>query len=140
MASFSHYSLTSWDSSKSVENLIKLKSGRALMCFILYLTDVSSVANFLHHPQTFKSTKLRFSKALRDSFEFGCKFSLCLTDNLTVTNFLHHLVQVLSCEFWEFSKNTFFHRTPPVAASVALRYSHMLLCLIINRGVIISHI
>ena len=27
------------------------------------------------------------------------------------------LTQVISCEFWEISKNTFFHRTPPVAAS-----------------------
>ena len=26
------------------------------------------------------------------------------------------LAQVFSCEFWEISKNTFFHRTPPVAA------------------------
>ena len=28
------------------------------------------------------------------------------------------LSQVLSCEFCEISKNTFFHRTPQVAASV----------------------
>ena len=28
------------------------------------------------------------------------------------------LVQVFSCEFCECSKNTFFYRTPPVAASV----------------------
>ena len=28
------------------------------------------------------------------------------------------LAQVLSCEFCEISKNTFFYRTPPVAASV----------------------
>ena len=28
------------------------------------------------------------------------------------------LAQVFSCEFWEISKNTFYHRTPPVAASV----------------------
>ena len=27
------------------------------------------------------------------------------------------LTQVLSCEFWEISKNTFFYRVPPVAAS-----------------------
>ena len=29
------------------------------------------------------------------------------------------LAQVFSCEFLEISKNTFFYRTPPVAASVA---------------------
>ena len=28
-----------------------------------------------------------------------------------------NLAQVFSCEFWEISKNTFFYRTPPVAAS-----------------------
>ena len=28
------------------------------------------------------------------------------------------LAQVFSCEFCEISKNTFFHRTPPVVASV----------------------
>ena len=28
------------------------------MCFILYLTDVLTVTNFLHHPQTFNSAKL----------------------------------------------------------------------------------
>ena len=27
------------------------------------------------------------------------------------------LAQVFSCEFYEISKNTFFYRTPPVAAS-----------------------
>ena len=30
------------------------------------------------------------------------------------------LAQVLSCEFFEISKNTFCHRTPPVAASESL--------------------
>ena len=28
------------------------------------------------------------------------------------------LPQLFSCEFWKISKNTFFHRTPLVAASV----------------------
>ena len=27
------------------------------------------------------------------------------------------LAQVSSCEFWEISKNIYFHRTPPLAAS-----------------------
>ena len=31
------------------------------------------------------------------------------------------LAQVFSCEFCEISKNTFFYRTPPVAASVVRR-------------------
>ena len=35
------------------------------------------------------------------------------------------LAQVFSCEFCEFSKNTFSYRTPPVAASAAMP-SHML--------------
>ena len=29
------------------------------------------------------------------------------------------LAQVFSCEFYEISKNTFFYRTPPVAASLS---------------------
>ena len=33
------------------------------------------------------------------------------------------LAQVLSCEFCEVSKNTFFYRTPPVAASVVMQFS-----------------
>ena len=32
-----------------------------------------------------------------------------------------NLAQVFSCEFCEISKNTFFYRTPPVAASVCCR-------------------
>ena len=31
--------------------------------------------------------------------------------------------QVFSCEFYDIFKNTFFNRTPPVAASVFSRYS-----------------
>ena len=39
------------------------------------------------------------------------------------------LEQVFSCEFCEISKNTFFYRTPPVAASVfakviSVNYGH----------------
>ena len=33
------------------------------------------------------------------------------------------VAQVFSCEFYEIFKNTFFHRAPPVAASV-LGYQH----------------
>ena len=38
------------------------------------------------------------------------------------------LVRVFSCEFWEISKNTFSHRTPPVAASENYRpiFTHSL--------------
>ena len=67
------------------------------MCFILYLTDVVIVTNFLHYPQTFNSAKLynlnRFFKAPRDNFEFVGNlsyFSLFLTDNLTMTNLLYY--------------------------------------------------
>ena len=67
------------------------------MCFVLYLTDVLTVTNFLHHPQTFNSAKLqnlnRFFKAPRGNSEFGGNlsyFSLFLTDNLTMTDFLHY--------------------------------------------------
>ena len=37
-----------------------------------------------------------------------------------IKNFIkkENLAHVFSCEFWEIFKNKFFHRTPPVAASV----------------------
>ena len=35
--------------------------------------------------------------------------------------FFNTLAQVFSCEFCEISKNTFFYRIPPVAASVPVR-------------------
>ena len=31
------------------------------------------------------------------------------------------LAQVFSCEYWEIFKNTFFYRTPPLAASGKIR-------------------
>ena len=38
MTSFSHYPTTFWGYSKSVENVMQLKYGGNLMCFVLYLT------------------------------------------------------------------------------------------------------
>ena len=38
------------------------------------------------------------------------------------------LVQLFSCEFCEISKNTFYHRTPLVAASVLNIYLYVLNC------------
>ena len=32
------------------------------------------------------------------------------------------MIQAFSCEFFGISKNTFFHRTPPLAASVKISY------------------
>ena len=67
------------------------------MYFILYLADIFTVTNFLHHPQTFNSAKLynlnSSSKAPRVNFEFGGNlsyFSLFLTDNLSMSNFLDY--------------------------------------------------
>ena len=66
------------------------------MFFVLYLTDVLTVTNFFHHPQTFNSAKLQnlntFFKTPLGNFEFWGNFSYFsyfLTDNLTMTNFLH---------------------------------------------------
>ena len=41
-------------------------------------------------------------------------------NNVAACNFIKKetLTQVFSCEFYEISKNTFFHTTRPVAASV----------------------
>ena len=41
------------------------------------------------------------------------------------------LPQVFSCEFWEISKNNFFHRTPPVAASMCTPSVILDLCFIL---------
>ena len=35
------------------------------------------------------------------------------------------LAQMFSCEFCDISKNTFLHRTPPVAASTVTSYFHL---------------
>ena len=53
----------------------------------------------------------------RVSFLKSCRPEPC--------NFIKNetLAQVFSCEFCEISKNTFFHRTPLVAASVTARNS-----------------
>ena len=36
------------------------------------------------------------------------------------------VAQVLFCEFWEISKNTFFYRTTPVAASVKTEHQYLI--------------
>ena len=55
------------------------------MYFVSYLVDVLTMANFVHYPQSFNSSKLlilnRFSEAPRDDYEFESNlsyFSLCL--------------------------------------------------------------
>ena len=47
--------------------------------------------------------------------ELECKVSKCLPGSEAKKE---TLAKVFSCEFCEVSKNTFFHRTPPVAACV----------------------
>ena len=52
--------------------------------------------------------------------EYGClTFIFYKKYFLEAFNFIKKetLAQVFSCEFCEISKNTFFYRTPPVAAS-----------------------
>ena len=51
-------------------------------------------------------------------------WSLFLNKVTKACNFIKKetLVQVFSCEFCEISKNIFFHRTPPVAASSLSKY------------------
>ena len=69
----------------------------------------------------------------RDSFliklqAWACNF--IKKESLAACNFIkkESLAQVFSCEFYEISKNTFFYRTHPVAASV----NRMVLSLIIK--------
>ena len=59
------------------------------------------------------SVKKVFLDNLQNLQENTCEFC----DSGTPVNFVT-LAQVFSCEFCEFSKNTFLHRTPLVAASV----------------------
>ena len=53
-------------------------------------------------------------RVLRNFAKFTGK-RLC--HSLFLNNFIKKETQVFSCEFCEISKNTFIHRTPPVAAS-----------------------
>ena len=66
------------------------------------------------------SLKKMFLEILRNSRESTCTrvFFLKFIKKETVA-------QVFSCEFWEMSKNTFFYRTPLVAASA---YIQSLIC------------
>ena len=63
-----------------------------------------------------------FLKISENSLKGICDtiFSLIKKQVLTL-NFIKKetLAQVFPCEFWEISKNTFFYRTPLVAASVS---------------------
>ena len=59
------------------------------------------------------SVKKLFLEILQNSQENTCARASFLIKLKKET-----LVQVFSCEFCEISKNTFFHRTPLVAASV----------------------
>ena len=55
--------------------------------------------------------------ALKDFATFTAKKTICT--RAAGYNFIKKetLTQAFSCEFFKMSKNTFFHRTPPVAAS-----------------------
>ena len=65
------------------------------MYFILYLTDILTVTDFLHHPQTQPNFKMliNFLKLLVIILSLGGNlsyFNLNLTDNFSMTNFLHY--------------------------------------------------
>ena len=70
--------------------------------------------------------------ALRNFAKFKEKY-LCQSLSLNkaagaACNFIKKetLAQVFSCEFCDISKNTFFYRTPPLAASDGLKSEHVL--------------
>ena len=76
----------------------------APLLFILYINDLRSVSNALGHIFANDTNLFVSDKSLRPQ---ACNFIKKVT-----------LTQLFSCEFCEISKNTFFHRTPLVAASV----------------------
>ena len=70
------------------------------------------------------SVKKVFLEISQNSQENTCaRVSFFIKLQAAACNFIKKetLAQVFSCEFCEISKNTFFYRTPPVAASVYLR-------------------
>ena len=67
------------------------------------------------------SVKKLFLEILQNSQENTCdRVSYLINLQAKACNFIikETLAQVLCCEFCEISKNTFFYRTPPVAASL----------------------
>ena len=67
---------------------------------------------------------LTFSLLFKLKVSIGCMI-LGSFDNYKASNFIkkESLSQVFCCEFYEICKNTFFHRAPPVAASVLKSFS-----------------
>ena len=62
-----------------------------------------------------KAVLKNFSKFTRKHLYQGLFFNKVA--GLRPATLLKTLAQVFSCEFWKISKNTFFYKTPPVAAS-----------------------
>ena len=70
--------------------------------------------------QTCSFLKKMFLEISQNSQESTCaRVSFLIKLQVEACNLIKKetLAQVFSCEFWEISKNTFFHRTPLVAAS-----------------------
>ena len=70
------------------------------------------------------SVKMVFLEISQNSQENTCdRVSFLIKLQASASNFIKKetLAQVFSCEFCEISKNTFFHRTPLVAASEKCR-------------------
>ena len=62
-----------------------------------------------------KAVLKNFSKFTRKHLYQGLFFNKVA--GLRPATLLKTLAQVFSCEFWKISKNAFFYKTPPVAAS-----------------------
>ena len=60
-----------------------------------------------------------------DSYYMYLVNALLLNINPMFHFWKESLAQVFSCEFCEISKNTFFYRTPPVAASVHATFKNL---------------
>ena len=74
------------------------------------------------------SVKKIFLEISQNSRENTCTRDSSLIKLQAACNFIKKtpLAQVFSCQFWEISKNSFFYRTPPVAASEQSCVSNMI--------------
>ena len=97
-----------------VKNVIKVIQGKYEITWV-YWRALEAVAQRC-------SVKKVFLEISQNSQETTCaRVSFLIKLQAETCNFIKNktLAQVLFCEIWEISKNTFSYRTPPVAASGA---------------------
>ena len=103
-----------------------MSTGKVFKNVCIILRDLNLIILAAEAVVRWCSVKKLFLKIFQSSQENTCaRVSFLIKLQAEACNFIKKetLVQVFSCEFWEISKNTFSHRTRPVAASVAVTRS-----------------